>query len=260
MHLAHRRPIHLRQAASPVRTMFSLRAEISTAGSYAAGGVFASSGSGNVTGGALDTNKAGTVVSNAALGTCPYTVDSVTGRIDLKIFAGTWSLPRDSKHGCLGICRLPVHSGPSTDDRDRCQRHFNRRCIPTVEHSGVNDWKFCFQRLRTGLFPQRAAIVSAGNHRASHSKRHWIGSGHWRWRGNLDINTFSSTFPNDTISPATSTLSPPATTTGRGTMVLNGTSPNVTYTLVYYPINGSTALLFDQDKTRIATGIIALQF
>jgi hypothetical protein len=78
--------------------------------------------------------------------------------------------------------------------------------------------------------------------------------------GKLDINTFNATFPSDIISTATSTLSAPAATTGRGTMLLNGTSPNVTYNLAYYPINGNAALLFDLDKTRIAIGVIALQF
>jgi len=78
--------------------------------------------------------------------------------------------------------------------------------------------------------------------------------------GNLDINNFSSTFPSDILSTTTSTLGAPAATTGRGGMGLNGTSPNVTYSLAYYPINANTALLFDQDKTRIAIGIIALQF
>jgi hypothetical protein len=78
--------------------------------------------------------------------------------------------------------------------------------------------------------------------------------------GNLDINAFNSTFPSDIISPTTSTLSTPGATNGRGTLLLNGTSPNVTYSLVYYPINGASALLFDQDKTRIAIGAIALQF
>jgi hypothetical protein len=78
--------------------------------------------------------------------------------------------------------------------------------------------------------------------------------------GNLDISAFNSTFPSDIISPTTSTLAAPGPTTGRGSMLLNGTSPNVTYNLVYYPISGNAALLFDQDKTRIAIGLLALQF
>jgi len=42
--------------------------------------------------------------------------------------------------------------------------------------------------------------------------------------------------------------------------VLHATTPDVTYTLVYYLIDGSTALLFDQDTTRMATGFLAKQF
>lgn len=78
--------------------------------------------------------------------------------------------------------------------------------------------------------------------------------------GNLDINDFSATFPSDILSTTTSTLTIPAATTGRGTMLLSGTNPNVTYTLVYYPVSANLALLFDQDKTRIAIGDINLQF
>ena len=62
----------------------------SSAGAYAAGGIFVSNGAGNMTGGAFDGNNAGTVQLNATLTSCPYSVDPATGRIDLKLCgAGT---------------------------------------------------------------------------------------------------------------------------------------------------------------------------
>src|ERR1700684_1984459 len=52
----------------------------SPTGAFAAGGVFASGGSGSITGGVFDSNNAGTVTSDTALGTCAYTVVPSTGR------------------------------------------------------------------------------------------------------------------------------------------------------------------------------------
>ena len=77
--------------------------------------------------------------------------------------------------------------------------------------------------------------------------------------GNIDINTFNSVFANDLVNLSSTSISAPASN-GRGTFVLVGTNPNVTYNLIYYVIDGNTALLFDQDTTRLANGIIARQF
>jgi hypothetical protein len=231
-----------------------------TAGSYAAGGVFASSGSGSVTGGTLDTNKAGTVVSNAALGTCPYTVDSVTGRIDLKIFAGTGACPATPNTGVSEFAVYQTTQGPALMIEIDANAISTGLAFQQLSIPASMTGNFVFSVTGQGFFrnaPQSYQPVTTGQVTLSGTG---LGVGIGGGAGNLDINTFSSIFPSDTISATTSTLSAPAPTNGRGTMVLNGTSPNVTYTLVYYPINGSAALLFDQDKTRIATGFIALQF
>ena len=77
--------------------------------------------------------------------------------------------------------------------------------------------------------------------------------------GNLDINTFSSVSQTDPISATGNSFGAPAST-GRGTAVLTTTSPAATFNLIYYLIDDNTAVLFDQDTTPIATGIIARQF
>jgi hypothetical protein len=61
----------------------------STAGVYAAGGVFVSSGAGAISSGVLDRNNAGTVTADTTLGACTYAVDAATGRIDLKLNLST---------------------------------------------------------------------------------------------------------------------------------------------------------------------------
>jgi hypothetical protein len=75
--------------------------------------------------------------------------------------------------------------------------------------------------------------------------------------GNLDINNFSALFPDDPIS-ITSISTPQSN--GRGTVVVTATNPAATYNLIYYLIDNNTALLFDQDKSRVLTGIIGRQF
>jgi hypothetical protein len=231
-----------------------------TAGSYAAGGVFASSGSGNVTGGVLDTNKAGTVVSNAALGTCAYTVDSVTGRIDLKIFAGSGTCPATPNTGVSEFAVYQSTQGLALMVEIDANAISTGVAFQQLSIPASMTGNFAFSVNGQGFFrnaPSSYQPVSTGQVTLSGSG---LGVGIGGGAGNLDINSFSILSPNDPISATTSTLSPPSATTGRGALVLNGTSPAVTYTLVYYPINGNAALLFDQDKTRIATGIIALQF
>ena len=77
--------------------------------------------------------------------------------------------------------------------------------------------------------------------------------------GNLDINTFNSVSQTDPISATGNSFGTPASN-GRGTAVLTTTSPAATFDLIYYLIDDNTTLLFDQDTTPIATGIIARQF
>jgi hypothetical protein len=91
--------------------------------------------------------------------------------------------------------------------------------------------------------------------------------------GNLDINNFNQVFASDLINIGTvstttngvittlpaSPINAPASN-GRGTLVLTGTDPIVTYDLVYYLISTNNALLFDMDKGFVLTGVLSIQF
>jgi len=77
--------------------------------------------------------------------------------------------------------------------------------------------------------------------------------------GFLDINKFNAVFPGDPVNVPTTTITTPAAL-GRGTAVIAGMNPNVTYNLVYYLINGNTAVIFDSDTTRNMTGFALQQF
>ena len=77
--------------------------------------------------------------------------------------------------------------------------------------------------------------------------------------GNLDINNFSAVFAADPITTTGTSMTAPGAN-GRGTLVLAVSNPAATYNLVYYTIDAHTAVLFDQDATRIAAGALAFQF
>ena len=232
----------------------------SSTGAYASGGVFASNGSGSVTGGALDSNNAGTVVSNAALGTCAYTVDGITGRIDLKLFAGSGTCPGTPGSSVSEFAVYQTTQGPALMIEIDANAIATGVAFQQLSIPASMNGNFALSVSGQGFFHSAPASYQPDTTGQVTLNGSGLGVGIGGGGGNLDINTFNSTFASDIISPTTSTLSNPASTTGRGTLLLNGTSPNVTYTLVYYPINGSKALLFDQDKTRIAVGVMALQF
>ena len=110
-----------------------------------------------------------------------------------------------------------------------------------------------------GHIPECAGLVSVGRRRRSRAGRTEISS------GNLDINNYGPP-PSlgDPISSSESSTTPSSIaapgTDGRGTAIIITTDPPATYNLVYYIINSNTALLMGQDKTRVETGIVVLQY
>ena len=232
----------------------------SSTGAHAAGGVFAGNGSGSVTGGTIDSNNAGTVVSNTALGSCAYTVDATTGRIDLKLFAGNGACPATPSATISEFSVYQTAHGPALmveidSNAISSGLAFQQIAIP----ASING-NFALSISGQGFFHNAPASYQPDTTGQVTLNGSGLGVGIGGGGGNFDINTFNAAFASDIISTATSTLSAPAATTGRGAMLLNGTSPNVTYSLVYYPIDAHRALLFDQDKTRIAIGLLAFQF
>ncbi|MFZ0978854.1 MAG: hypothetical protein WAN23_05560, partial [Candidatus Acidiferrales bacterium] len=68
-----------------------------------------------------------------------------------------------------------------------------------------------------------------------------------------------ATYKADSVNITSSSITAPATN-GRGTAVLEGENPDITYNVVYYLIDDNTALLFDSDTARVAIGSIERQF
>jgi len=223
------------------------------AGAYAAGGVFVSDGAGNVTAGALDTNTGGTATTNTTINACAYTVDPATGRIDLKLYTGS------------GTC--PVAPGATTLEFAVYQTAQGSAVMLELDASAVSTGMAYQQQViptsiagnfALGVFGQGVFHNSPASYQTNTDGQVNITASSVT-AGNLDINNFNAVFAGDPIASTGSSVGAPGTR-GRGTLVLHATNPAVTYNLIYYLIDGSTALLFDQDTARIATGSLVKQF
>ena len=232
----------------------------SSAGAYAGGGVFASDGSGTITGGTFDINNAGTYNSGPALSACPYTVNATTGRMDLKLFTGTGACPASASTSVSEFAAYPTSEGSAlmleidanavTTGTAYQQCFVASACtsgVPAI--SGVSaslgltgEGTFhknpsAYQENAVGQLALTSASVSAGN---------------------LDINNFNAVFPADPV--GTSSSIGTASSTGRGTFVIAVTNPTATYNLIYYLIDDNSALLLDKDATLVLRGALARQF
>jgi hypothetical protein len=230
-----------------------------SAGGFASGGVFVSDGSANVTGGAFDSNANGTIgSSNATLGSCPFTTDSTTGRIDLKLFVGTGT--------CAGagstlneFAMYPSASGPAVlleidANAITSGAAFLQAILPTAPP---------VQAPVTGSFALNlggeGVITGTGTPSPEGLEAQVTLNGTFIGAGFLDINQLNAVYTADPISTTVSTITAPGAT-GRGTAVLTGTDPAVSYAIVYYIIDNNTALLLDSDTVRVGIGAIARQF
>jgi hypothetical protein len=223
------------------------------ASAYAAGGVFVSDGAGNVTAGTLDTNTGGTAKTNTTINACAYTVAPATGRIDLKLYTGSGACPVAPGATTLEFAVYQTAQGSAVMlELDAAAvstgMAYQQQVIPTSTAGN-----FALGVIGQGVFHNSPASYQTNTDGQVNITASSVTS------GNLDINNFNAVFTGDPIASAGSSVGAPGTR-GRGTLVLHATNPGVTYNLIYYLIDGSTALLFDQDTTRIATGSLDMQF
>ena len=225
----------------------------SSSGPYAAGGVFISDGAGNINGGVFDRNNAGAVQLNTVVGACPYTVDQATGRLDLKLHTASGSCPSGTNSGVLEFAVYQTSQGSAL------MLELDASAIATgvayAQHSVSASLQGSFA-LRVG--GQRIFQNSASSYQQDAEGQVYV-SGTNVSAGNLDINNYNAVYQADPVD-TTSSLAAPTGSNGRGTAVISATAPEATYNLIYYLIDENTALLFDQDSTRMVTGIIARQF
>jgi hypothetical protein len=217
-----------------------------SANAYAAGGIFTSDGGGHVTGGALDTNNGGTVTTNATISSCGYSVDGTTGRIALML----------SATACLANANFAAYQ---TAQGSAVIVELDSTAVSTglvfpqnLPASTALTGGFAFLLAGQGMFHN-----SSGSYQPEAEGEITVAG--TTVTGNLDIDNFNAAFKNDPLNTTTSMIMAPGTN-GRGTAMLEGTNPDVTYSLVYYLIDANTALVFDQDTSRVVIGSIERQF
>jgi hypothetical protein len=231
-------------------------------GAYAAGGAFVSSGAGAITGGNFDANSAGTYNSGPAINSCSsYTSNGATGRIDLKIFAGSGACPATPNAAVNEYAVYQTSLGSAVmlevDQNALATGTAFQQCVPPAAACSTSvsleAGSFAIGLIGQGLFHNAAA-----SYQPDASGQLTVSSGGSVSSGTLDINSVSSTSPSDPIGSTTSIGVPSAN--GRGTATLATTNPAATFKLVYYLIDDNTALIFDQDTRPIAIGNVVRQF
>jgi hypothetical protein len=236
----------------------------SVLGAYAAGGVFTSSGSGGITGGVFDANVGGTYNSGPSINSCSsYTTDATTGRIDVQLFTGNGACPALPNASTNEYAVYQTSQGTALmleiDSNALSTATMFQQCVPPAAACSANlslaAGSFALGLTGQGVFHGSG---SASLFQPDASGQVTLASAVVS-SGTLDINTFSALSQSDLISAAGSSIGTLASN-GRGTAVLATSNPKSTFKLVFYLIDDNTALLFDQDTTPIATGIILRQF
>ena len=234
----------------------------STAGVYAAGGVFVSSGGGATPSGVLDSNNAGMVTADTTLGACTYAVDAATGRIDLKLNLSSGTCSGGASSTTQEFATYQTAQGSAVMlELDTAALAtgiaFQQTAIPTLASTD----HFSFRLAGQGVLHNQPAAYQQNLSGAVSWGTSCTSSSGTNCAGTIDISSFSAVNAGDPINATVTVVkTPPEATTGRGAVVISGMNPNVTYNATIYTIDDNAALLFDSDTGRILIGEVGLQF
>lgn len=225
--------------------------------SYAAGGVFTSDGNGNISGGVLDTNNAGTATADATVNSCPYSVDSTTGRIDMTLSTTSGACTPGAGSPEFAVYQTAQNSAVMLE-LDSSAFSGGTAYLQAASPTSLSG-HFALAFVGQGIFDD-----APGSYQSNASGQAVL-AGAAVSSGNLDIDTFGTIYASDPITSSSSTTTTGSSiqapgTNGRGTATIVGTDPPATYTLAYYVVNANTALFVGQDKARVETGIMILQY
>ncbi|MGC2329899.1 MAG: hypothetical protein WA581_00460, partial [Candidatus Acidiferrales bacterium] len=201
---------------------------------YALGGVLVTSGSGSVTGGVLD----GGLGEDITLTTFAYSVDTSLGRILFTMTIGSttrYFAGYMTSSGTVEMIEL------DTDLQASGTAYLQTSM-------GIPQGSFAFNLTsdgNTNSFAEEDVIGQVA-----------VPAGVLVPLGNIDVDD-KGTLTSGTPIKDTSTIVAPDSN-GRGTTILD-TEP-ATYSLVYYVVNNTSALVIENDGARVATGIVARQF
>lgn len=240
----------------------------SSQGAYAAGGIFATDGDGNVSGGIFDNNSGGNPINKGlninkcgyGTGFSPNGVDAGTGRVDLLLGftsgsgCGTPSINVDEFALYPTALTAPSAVMLEIDSNFIAGGEAYAQQGTAVSPAG----SFAFNLTGQGVFHNQAGSFQQD------AVGQLVSSGTAITGGNVNINNYGSIFPSAPVITNSSTLGAVSTAFGRGTMKLTLSVPQgggtPVYNLAYYYVDPNTYLLIDVDNNRIANGIIADQF
>ena len=236
----------------------------SSAGAFASGGVFESDGVSTTSNGVLDINNAGTYNSGPSLGSCSFTSDASTGRIDLELFAGNGACPGSSP-SISEFAAYPTALGSvvmlELDSSAVAAGLGFQQCGPQSAGCAALSPSLTAASLAAGLDGQglfHSPPASSTSFQPDLDGEINV-SGLGTSGGKLDINNFGAVFQGDPLGTTGNSLGSPASN-GRGTATFAPTNPSATYDLVYYLIDDDTALLFSSSQSPIAIGTVLRQF
>lgn len=241
-----------------VNTAFTLGGT-STSGPYAAGGVFASDGDGNVSGGVFANNSAGTINKALTINRCPYsTVNGPnTGRIDLSLAFTSGCTTGTPKLDEFAFYQTAL-AQPSAVMVEIDNNFVTNGVGYTQQQTPVAPTgSFAFNLTGQGVFKN-----TPGSYQQDALAQLSL-TGTAVTSGNFNINNYGNVQPG-TVLPAQSALPGVSGTFGQGTpfklsVSIPGTGTAV-YNLTYFYVDPSTYLLLDLDTNRVANGVIADQF
>jgi len=236
----------------------------STAGSYGAGGIFQSDGVSTTSNGVFDINNGGTYNKGPSLGSCSFTVDATTGRIELGLFIGSGTCPSISSSGVAEFSAYPTSLGSvvmlELDSSAVSTGLAYQQCGPESACAAATP---SLKALSNALGLNGQGIFHSPPATSASYQADLVGqigiTSTLASGGNLDINNFTATFASDPIDTTGTMIGSPATN-GRGTATLVTTNPANTYTLVYYLLGDNTGLLLSSGQSPVAIGTLALQF
>ncbi len=224
----------------------------SPTGAYALGGIFTSDGAGNISGGVSDSNNAGTVALNATLSASTYTVNAANSRIALTLGTGTTPSTFAAYPTSIGTAlMLELDSAAVAAGTGYLQASTATAAPAGSVAVGIG---------AQGIFYNNPSAYGQ-NLDAQVTLPSLVATG-----GNIDINNYNAVYPSDPVNTTTTgtatfatALTAPAAP-GRGTGILSGKNPNVTFGFVYYLIDANTAVLLGSDATRTNLGQLAKQY
>ncbi len=209
---------------------------------YSQGGIFVSNGIGSISTGELDVNGgAGSISLASEITGGTYTVDPALGRIQFSINAGagtsvvgTWTYAGyQTLSGAMEMVEIDSVNAASVVGGTAYQQ--------TSTDSLQGGYAADFAAMKGTAEEDVAGEFIVNNTSIS--------------TGTLDSNLALSVSPGV---PITDALVVAPNTAGRGTATIYTNSE--TFPLVYYVIDGNTALVFESDAVRSLTGMIAKQF